>query len=256
VKLLGLDTATERLIVAVDAGDGSGARVVDVEGGAAASRRIIPEALQLLAQAGLTLRMLDGMAFGQGPGAFTGLRTACAVAQGLAMGVNLPVLRIDSLLQVAEGGRPDWAGWDDGSEVWVAMDARMNEVYAACYRWKAPGGTEAGLGAASGWSTVVEPALYDLDTLHARWQASPPRHVTGNAPAAFGERLQCGAARTLPSEERGAALLRLAAVAHARGQGVDAAEALPVYLRDKVALTTAEREQAKRAAGAAGGGAA
>jgi len=158
---------------------------------------------------------------------------------------------------VAEGGRPAWSGWDEGSEVWVAMDARMNEVYAACYRWVAPGGAEAALGEAAGWSTVVDPALYDLDTLHARWQAMPPRHVTGNAPAAFGERLQCGAAHILPSQERGAALLRLAAVAHARGQGVDAAEALPVYLRDKVALTTAEREQAKRiAASAAGGGAA
>jgi len=253
---LGLDTATERLVVAVDAGDGSDARVVDVDGGAAASRRIIPEAMRLLADAGLTLQALDGIAFGQGPGAFTGLRTACAVAQGLAYGATLPVLRVDSLLQVAEGGRPEWGDGHDGRSVWVVMDARMNEVYAACYRWSAVD-AEANVAAAgaAGWTTVVSPALYDLNGLHARWAGAPPEFVTGNAPEAFGERLHVGGARLLPSHERGAALLRLAAVAHARGAGVDAAQALPVYLRDKVALTTAEREAAKRAAaGAAGGG--
>src|SRR4051812_4707052 len=97
-SLLVFDTATEHLSIAVAVGE----RVWSHEsaGGALASATLIPSILRLLAEAGLTLAGLDAIAFGRGPGAFTGLRTACSVAQGLAFGANKPVLPIDTLLAV------------------------------------------------------------------------------------------------------------------------------------------------------------
>ena len=99
-RLLALDTATERLCVAVV--DGAQEWVGDEAGGPLASQRLLPLAFDLLQRAGLALGELDAIAFGRGPGAFTGLRTACSVAQGLALGADLPVLSIDSLAVVAE----------------------------------------------------------------------------------------------------------------------------------------------------------
>src|SRR5689334_11115577 len=130
MKLLALDTATESMAVAVAHGDVSLA--TNAEGGARASEHLIPAALELLARAGLAPTDLDAIAFGQGPGAFTGLRTAVSVAQGLAFGIGCPVLPIDSLLIVAEDARAQALGVDgtEPFELWVAMDARMDEVYA------------------------------------------------------------------------------------------------------------------------------
>src|SRR3989441_9854458 len=125
--LLAFDTSTEVMSVALlRAGSLS---VREGEGGAQASMRLIPEALRLLSDAGCALRDVDAIAFGRGPGAFTGLRTACSVAQGLAFGAGKPVLPVDSLLAVAEDARSSVAP----HSVWVAMDARMNEIYAAHY---------------------------------------------------------------------------------------------------------------------------
>ena len=86
---------------------------------------------------GWRLRDLDAIAFGRGPGAFTGLRTACAVAQGLAFGAGVPVLAIDSLLVVAEDARAQAPASTRDVDVCVAMDARMDEIYAGRYRWAA-----------------------------------------------------------------------------------------------------------------------
>src|SRR5438874_562496 len=128
VSLLAFDTATEHMSIAL-AVRGE-VFVHESAGGAQASATLIPAILALLAKAGVTLRELDAIAFGRGPGAFTGLRTACSVAQGLAFGANKPVLPIDTLLAVAGDARGD----DPRSQrIWVAMDARMNEVYAAQY---------------------------------------------------------------------------------------------------------------------------
>ncbi|HEY9106110.1 MAG TPA: tRNA (adenosine(37)-N6)-threonylcarbamoyltransferase complex dimerization subunit type 1 TsaB [Roseateles sp.] len=222
--LLALDSATETMALAlVTPGQ---TRVFEAGGGAQASARMLPEVKALLASAGVEMAALDAIAFGQGPGAFTGLRTACAVAQGLAYGLDKPVLAIDSLMLVAEDAR----GAGAGDDVWVAMDARIGEVYAAHYRW-----------IDGGWTVVEAPALYAPDALAAHW--GEPAAVAGTAlseyAAALGE-----LPRAWPqARSRAAALGALALAAWQRGDTRDAAEALPVYVRDKVALTTAEREQ-------------
>ncbi len=235
--LLALDTATETLALALIAP--GGVRTRSMAGGAAASAQLLPAVLALLADAGVAMRELDAIAFGRGPGAFTGLRTACAVAQGLAFGIGRPVLAIDSLLLVADDALAQQAAPDDSPLVyWVAMDARMDEVYAAAYR------REAGR-----WLSEVAPALYTLPALAESWRQQPPARVAGSAVPAFGARLPLGAAQTIGQErDRGAALARLAREAWARQDGLDPAQALPLYLRDKVALTSAEREQQRAAA--------
>jgi tRNA threonylcarbamoyladenosine biosynthesis protein TsaB len=228
-SLLAIDSSTERLALALQWG--GRAWTVEEAGGAQASARIVPQLMSLLEQAGATLQALDAIGFARGPGAFTGLRTACAVAQGLAFGAGRPVLPLDSLLVVAEDARAA-SGAEAGFEVWVATDARMGEVYAGRYAWRG-----------DRWDVLAAPALYELDALHARWQGEPPRVVAGSALAAFGERLSTQGAACHPAERsRAEALLRVAQQAWRRGEAVDADQALPLYLRDKVALTTAERE--------------
>ena len=229
--LLAFDTATERKHAGLAVGGSSWLR--DGEGGAQASGQLIACLLQLLADAGITVRDLDAIAFGCGPGAFTGLRTACSVAQGLALGAGKPIIAIDTLMAVAEDTRAR-IGVDD---VWVAMDARMDEVYAARYRH-----------VAGQWQPMEKPALYTLPALHAQWQTRPPLCVAGTAVSAFGERLRVGAAPTLADAmPRAQALLALAKVQWSQGGIADAGQALPRYLRDKVALTTQEREAVKAA---------
>src|SRR3954453_8606781 len=125
--LIAFDTSTERVSVAVQSGETVLAR--DDEGGARASATLLPAILGLLADPGLCLADLDAIAFGRGPGAFTGLRTACSVAQGLAFGARKRVLPIDSLLAVAEEAR----GGATTLRVWALIDARMDQIYAAEY---------------------------------------------------------------------------------------------------------------------------
>lgn len=231
-RLLALDSSTETLAVAV--ADGEREWMRSMPGGALASSRIIGLALEGLARCGLQAAQLDAVAFAAGPGAFTGLRCACAVAQGLAFAAAKPVLAIDSLMVVAEAAR---AGQTiAGNQLWVAMDARMDEVYAAHYRHD---GVR--------WHLEVAPALYTLPALAACWRADPPRAVAGNAVSVFGERLPWHGAMPVPEAlPRAAALLAVARQAHADGAAIDPAHALPLYLRDKVALTVDEREAARR----------
>jgi tRNA threonylcarbamoyladenosine biosynthesis protein TsaB len=229
-RILAFDTATEHLSIALQAG--GEVFVHEAEGGAKASATLIPSIFVLLGRAGLGLAELDAIAFGRGPGAFTGLRTACSVAQGLAFGAGKPVLPIDTLLALAEDAR---AGVRRPTRLWATLDARMDEIYAAHF------------GFADGrWSVLAAPMLTRPDDLDARWRDDPPEHVAGNALVAFGERLQTGAAQRSPdARPRAAAMLPLAQAAWAAGGGVDAALALPLYLRDKVAQTTLEREAAR-----------
>ncbi|PIM50675.1 tRNA (adenosine(37)-N6)-threonylcarbamoyltransferase complex dimerization subunit type 1 TsaB [Roseateles chitinivorans] len=234
--LLALDSSTEHMALAL-VGQGHAA-FVDADGGALASQRMVPEAMALLKQAGVALAEVDAIGFGRGPGAFTGLRTACSVAQGLAFGAGKPVLALDSLMLVAEDARQQLAARQDGGDaapldVWVAMDARMNQIYLGRYRWEG-----------ARWSARLEPALVDLEPLRALWRETPPAIVAGSALGAF--ELDTGAALRVPqTASRARALGALALQAFEAGQAEDAAQALPLYVRDKVALTTAEREAAK-----------
>lgn len=252
-SLLAFDTATERMSVALQVEE----RVFsyDGTGGASASATLLPAIQRLLDEAGIGLRQLDAIAFGRGPGAFTGLRTACSVAQGLAFGAGLPVVPVDTLLAVAEdarcpahaggllvdtagggagGGGPAGAGTVGGAllSLWVVMDARMDEIYAAHYEFSA----------VAGWQTRLPPLLATPNALNERWRTAPPRALAGSALAAFGERLQCGAAiRFADARPAARAMLPLAATLWQQGGALDAAQALPLYVRDKVAQTTAER---------------
>lgn len=228
--LLAFDTSTDAMAIALVAPGRQAAH--DRAGGAQASATLVPELMALLAAHGLALADLDAIAFGCGPGAFTGLRTACSVAQGLAFGAARPVIPVDSLMLVADDARAQTAA----AEVCVAMDARMDEIYAGCYRW-----------AGDHWTVTAAPALLRLDAFNALLDAQPAGVVAGSALDAFGERLAIGPSvrRVAQPRSRAEALARVAAQSWAQGIRVDAAHALPVYLRDKVAQTTAEREHDK-----------
>ena len=229
-KLLAFDTSTEHLSVAVLHGDTLHAH--NGVGGAQASTTLLPLIQQLLGEAGLALGELDAIVFGRGPGSFTGLRTACSVAQGLAFGANVPLLPVDTLLAVAEEARHAFGA----KQVVAVLDARMDQLYAARYDFEANGP----LGGND------EPLLLSPEALEvpAGWA------LAGNAFAAYGPRLAPAAARhdALPTAT---AMLRLAPALLVAGRTVPAAQAWPLYVRDKVAQTTEERAAIKAAAAAA-----
>ena len=229
-KLLAFDTSTEHLSVAVLHGDTLYAH--NGVGGAQASTTLLPLIQQLLGEARLALGELDAIVFGRGPGSFTGLRTACSVAQGLAFGAKVPLLPVDTLLAVAEEARHAFGA----KQVVAVLDARMDQLYAARYDFEADGP----LGGND------EPLLLSPEALEvpAGWA------LAGNAFAAYGLRLAPPAIRheALPTAT---AMLRLAPALLAAGRTVPAAQAWPLYVRDKVAQTTEERAAIKAAAAAA-----
>ncbi|MDZ4203151.1 MAG: tRNA (adenosine(37)-N6)-threonylcarbamoyltransferase complex dimerization subunit type 1 TsaB [Gallionella sp.] len=183
----------------------------------------------LLVEAGIRVAQVDGLAFGKGPGSFTGVRIACGVTQGLALGAGLPVIGVCTLEALAQA-----AGQDN---VIAALDARMGEVYHAAYRRQG-----------DDWMTVSEPSL-------CKPEAAPPLagndwFAIGSGFAMNGGVLQARYDGQLLGVDgaavpQAAAIAELGAVRFGRGEGVDAALALPLYLRDKVALKTSEREAAR-----------
>jgi tRNA threonylcarbamoyladenosine biosynthesis protein TsaB len=243
-RWLAFDTSTDTMAVA--AGHGERVAAIDAPGGALASAKLITTAITQLAAVGLSLRELDVVAFGRGPGAFTGLRTACAVAQGIALGAGIPLLPIDSLLIVADDAWHQCRDMPAQADVHVMVDARMGEVYAAVYRRRD-----------GHWHVLQAPRLCDPQVLAA--EALPQGAiVAGSALAALDGLQQALRARStglmwLPHlASRAAAMQRLLHGAWAAGDAVDAADALPIYLRDKVALTTDERAAARGAAARVG----
>ncbi len=228
MNLLAFDTSTETLSLAVQAGTGAPVLARTAPGGAQASATLLPMLLEMLAEAGLTLRALDAIAFGQGPGSFTGLRTACAVAQGLGFGSGVAVLPIPTLLAVAEQARAE-AG---AERVVAVLDARMDEVYCAAFAYDA----------ARGWTESAPAQLARPEDVHL----PPGWALAGNALSLHAGRLPAAAVAVhcLPTA---AALLRLAPAALGDGTPHTAADALPLYVRDKVAQTTDERAAAKAA---------
>ena len=241
-RWLAFDTSTDVLSLAVARGDRVWTQTLP--GGAQASSGLIPAVLAMLAEADLPLASLDAIVFGRGPGSFTGLRTACAVAQGLAFGADVPVLPVDTLLAVAEEARFEQcqAGSiqsDAPLTVLALLDARMDEVYSAAYRWQPQ--PEADGQVQGHWQEVSALQVSAPEKIHN--PQGQPLLLAGNAFAAYGERLPQGPhCMALPTA---AALLRLAPDLWAKGLAVPADQAMPLYIRDKVANTTAEREAMK-----------
>ncbi len=235
--ILAFDTSGELMHIGLRIGTQTWVR--EAAGGAKASAELLPAILALLERAGAALADLDAIAFGCGPGAFTGLRTACSVAQGLALGAGKPVLAIDTLMAVAEDARKG----EPQMRTWVAMDARMDQIYAAQY------GYERGQ-----WTVLDAPTLTSVDELNRVWQGARPQHLAGSALVAFADRLETRTAqRHAAAAPRGAALLALAMMQWEQGAVLDPSAAVPRYVRDKVAHTVAERAAAKRTAYASGG---
>lgn len=222
MRLLAFETATRRLSVALWQDGSLIERAGEIPSGG--SGQLLPWTHELLAEAGLTLAQIDGIAFGAGPGGFTGLRLACGVAQGLAWGLDLPVLPVSTLeaLALASGER----------EVWACLDARMNEVYGAAYRVESDSVAELMAPA------CLSPAVAPAPTFAGGWGVGDGFASYGPVLAARKPDLLGVRSDVFPTA---AAVLRLAAPAFARGDTVPAAAAQPIYVRDKVALTTAER---------------
>jgi tRNA threonylcarbamoyladenosine biosynthesis protein TsaB len=225
--LLALDTSTENCSAAL-LRDG---RIL--ERSELAPRRhaelILPMIESLLAEAGIARRALDAIAVGRGPGAFTGVRLAISVAQGIALALDLPVVPISSLAALAEDAPPD-----PHSPILAVIDARMGEVYAGAFARTADGRVEP---IAAEW---VGPASLLTLPEHTPWT------VVGSGWAAYREAIASRLAAP-PRFADGArypqarAVARLAEFELAGGHGVAPEQALPVYLRDKVALTLEEQ---------------
>ncbi len=232
MNLLAFDTSTEWMSIAVCRTGVPAPWVHSAAGGARSSTHLIPEIQRLLAQAGLQLAQLDAIVFGAGPGSFTGLRTACSVAQGLAFGAGVPVLPVDTLLAVAEEARVQ-TGSTEPLDITVLLEARMDEMYAASYQYKS-----------SLWKPVKPCSLIKPEALV--WDGRSM--LAGNVFAAYGTRLPDGPGLRLLALPTATAMLRLAPALLAAGGAVPAAQALPTYIRDKVAQTTLERAALKTAA--------
>ena len=223
MNLLAVDTSTEHCTAALWI-DGE----VDVRESVAGQRHsslLLGMIDELLTSRGLSVHHLDAIAFGEGPGSFTGLRIACGVVQGLAFGADVPVIGIGTLVAMAEGSRAD--------RVVCCVDARKHEIYHAAYER-----------CGDGWHAVhppsvcapaVAPALPGQDWLGCGSGFSAYREILLQH---YGERLAAVDAECFP---HAADIAKLAVSRLEAGETVTAEQALPVYLRDKVALRTDER---------------
>jgi len=262
-KWLAIETSTDILSLAIAStqGDSSEVWTHTSQGGAQSSQLVLPEIVRLMDGAQIGFTDLTAVVFGKGPGSFTGLRTACSVAQGLAFGAGVPVLPIDTLLAVAEDARHQSLQQqqqqkqhqtrhqqleqleqleqlpEEAQRFFVAMDARMDQVYTAAYEWR------------SEWQCVQAPSVLSPEDICVPTEWKDLEFTTvGNAWDGFAMRwpatLSSKHMHAMPTAE---ALLRLAPVAFEQGLAVSPENALPLYIRDKVAQTTQEREQLKLA---------
>ena len=220
--ILALETSTEIASAALLHGD----QVITREssGVQTHSQTILPMVQNLLAQTGITLAQCDAIAFGAGPGSFTGVRTACGIAQGLAFGADLPVVPIVTLQAMAQACREATGATD----VLAMLDARMDEIYWAQYRFS------------NGWHMVVEP------TLSPAAGVIPLADVTacGNGFSVYAAGMEAHPSmkraqpEIMPHAKHVAWLARIEFIAN---RTVAPRDAQPIYLRNKVALTTSER---------------
>ena len=223
VNLIALETSTEYCSLAVSRGAEVFERSFQAQ--QQNSELALPALRELLQQARLGMQDIEGVAYGAGPGSFTGLRIACGIAQGLALARNLPLAGIGTLLALAEDCAEDKAI--------ACLDARMGEVYHAAFHKS--GGH---------WMETHAPALYKPDAVPEvdgdGWTACGSGfRVHG---AALAQRYAGKLSRSVADANPGAAaVLRLARAVFSSGRGIDAAAAAPLYVRDKVALKTSER---------------
>ena len=231
MRLLALDTSTEACSAALMLDEGIRLRFEITERSHA--ELILPMIDSLLAEAGIELASLDGLAFGRGPGGFTGLRIAAGVAQGLAFGAGLPVALVSSLAAVAEQVQ---AG--EGERILVCNDARMGELYWAVFERRGDAGI-------AGGDCGIHPMGTELVTSPERVAdgIGGLQHAAGNGIGRYpGLRARLEAAGLRVHADlypRADAIARLGAVELAAGRGVDAALALPIYVRDDVARPAA-----------------
>lgn len=221
--ILAIDTSTELASTALLHGD----RVITREssGVHTHSQAILPLVQSVLQEAGISLSRCNAIAFGCGPGSFTGVRTACGIVQGLAFGAGLPVVPVVTLLAMAQACRAACGA----SDVLAVLDARMGEVYWAQYRFT------------DDWQVVIEP------TLSSAGEVRPQGEVVacGNGLLAYANAFEQSGLIMHPRAliaPHAVQVAELARVAFVRKQTVPAREAQPLYLRNKVALTTAERK--------------
>lgn len=254
--LLALETSGTRCGVALLQGSAGQFRVLagHHDGTQAHAERLLPMVTALLERAGQRASDLQAVAFGQGPGGFTGLRVACGVAQGIALSLDVPVIPVGSLDAVAHavprGPRP--------TLVAVAMDARMGEAYVALFVLMPDSGDATPY--ASAPVLVQAPMLLAAADLQA-WRDDAPLRAAPVLRTAGGKEAVCRMimagdawtahdAHVRPSatwvrenvdRPDATAVAALGIQAFMRGEGIDAAQAQPLYVRDKVAYTTAER---------------
>ena len=185
----------------------------------------LPWADALLAEAGIARSQLDAVAVGRGPGAFTGVRLAIAIAQGIALGLDRPVLPVSTLAALAMQGR---------GRVLAAIDARMGEVYAGAFELRD------GQALALGEESVAAPERIQLPDVDGDWTGIGTGFAAqdGALQRTLGARLLQVDAGALP---RAGDIARLAVHAFERGEAVAPERLEPAYLRNNVALTIAER---------------
>ncbi|HET7307879.1 MAG TPA: tRNA (adenosine(37)-N6)-threonylcarbamoyltransferase complex dimerization subunit type 1 TsaB [Gammaproteobacteria bacterium] len=218
MKLLAIDTATELCSVALYRDGAIDGRAVSEA--RAHADNVLPMVAELLAQAGLALAQLDGIAFGRGPGGFTGLRVAAAVTQGLALGADLPIVAVSDLAALAYGAFIEH-GWRD---VAAALDARMGEIYYGVYRCSEDGVTALTDDALAPPDEVTLPAIDGA--AGPGWQAYR---------AALPEAVRAGIENADDKPPHARSIAALGAIELAAGRDAAPESAIPVYLRDKVA---------------------
>ena len=232
MNLLALDTSTEYLSLALKLGDKIFTHYQAA--GSASSQLVLPQIQILLDSANIKLGDLDGIAFGAGPGAFTGVRIASGVAQGLGYGANLPVVGINTLTAVAEESGQD--------KVVVCLDARMGEIYHAALIKE--NGVWLEISETKVCKPQVSPVLESNDWVGAGGGWAAYKEVLMQI---YSNHLSQSVNNVLPDITPTAeAILRLAQPVFEAGQAKPAMHAMPIYIRNRVALTTLEREQGLR----------
>ena len=230
MRVLAIDTSTEALSVALRTEQGTAERGLETARGHA--EQILSLIDAVLGEERVRLSQLDGIAAGVGPGSFTGVRISVAVAQGLSFGAGLPVVPVTSLEALAfptvEAG---------ADRVIACLDARMGEIYWGCFAADPARGVRAiGSLQVAAASRVRLPSAERYRGVGRGFTAYP------ELAALLGIEVDARAAAALPNA---ADMARLGALRLAAGEGLDPADLKPEYVRDKVALTEAERRVAK-----------